>query len=80
MAAVHNERIDSKTSSDTDDIPEKGVSSASDKAVKDQDDYENLTYPQPWKFEKWFIGGYSHGRMIKFKSPKAMYRAINFFA
>lgn len=80
MATVQNERMDSKTSSDTDDIPEKGVSPASDKEAKDQDNYENLKYPEPWKFEKWFIGGYSQGRMIKFGSPKAMYRAINLFA
>ncbi|KAL8853589.1 MAG: hypothetical protein Q9221_001575 [Calogaya cf. arnoldii] len=80
MAAVRNEKMDSKTSSDTDDIPEKGVSPASDQESKGEDDYENLNYPEPWKFEKWFLGGYSQGRMIQFKSPKTMYKAINLFA
>lgn len=80
MAAVHNEKMDSKASSDTDDLPEKGVSPASNGNLKDEDDYENLNYPKPWKFEKWFIGGYSQGRMIKFKNPKTMYKAINLFA
>lgn len=77
MAAVQNEKMDSKTSSDTD---EKGVGTPSETALKDNDDYENLKYPEPWKFEKWFVGGYSQGRMIKFKSPKTMYKAINLFA
>ncbi|KAI4246198.1 MAG: hypothetical protein L6R42_009990, partial [Xanthoria sp. 1 TBL-2021] len=77
MAAGQNEKTDSKTSSDTD---EKGASPASDKALKDEGDYENLNYPEPWKFEKWFVGGYSQGRMIKFKNPKTMYKAINLFA
>ena len=41
---------------------------------------ENLAYPPAWRFEKWFIGGYSQSRMFKFKNPKNMYRAINLFA
>lgn len=44
------------------------------------DDYENINYPKPWKFEKWFVGGYSRERMLKFKNPKRMYTAINLFA
>ena len=54
-------------------------SSASEKE-KEYDDVENITYPPPWKFEKFFIGGYSQGRMIKFKNSKTMYKAINLFA
>ncbi|KAL8644796.1 MAG: hypothetical protein Q9226_007591 [Calogaya cf. arnoldii] len=80
MAALQNDKMDSKTSSDTDDIPEKGCSPASDKDLKGEDDYENLKYPEPWKFEKWFLGGYSQRRTIKFKSPKTMYKAIPLFA
>lgn len=77
MAAEQNEKADSKTSSDTD---EKGVGTPSETALKDNDEYENLKYPESWQFEKWFVGGYSQGRMIKFKSPKTMYKAINLFA
>lgn len=47
---------------------------------KAEDDYENLNYPPAWKFEKYFIGGYSQKRMFKFKKPKSMYTAINLFA
>ena len=48
--------------------------------TKHEDDYSGLKYPEPWKFEKFFVGGYSHKRMIKFKNPKTMYKAINLFA
>ena len=41
---------------------------------------ENINYPPPWKWEKFFIGGYNQSRMLKFKKPKAMYTAINIFA
>ena len=39
-----------------------------------------ITFPPPWKYEKYFIGGYKQSRMIKFKNPKNMYTAINLFA
>lgn len=45
-----------------------------------EDDFENLKFPQPWKFEKWLPGGYNQKRMLKFKNPKTMYYAINLFA
>ncbi|KAL8667344.1 MAG: hypothetical protein Q9168_007283 [Polycauliona sp. 1 TL-2023] len=80
MAEAQNEKTGSKLSSDTDDNLQKHVSPASDKGLKHEEDSDNLNYPKPWKFEKWFIGGYSQGRMIKFKSPKTMYKAINLFA
>lgn len=44
------------------------------------DDLDNINYPPPWKWEKFFIGGYSQSRMLKFKNPKTMYKAINLFA
>ncbi|KAL8713242.1 MAG: hypothetical protein Q9220_002763 [cf. Caloplaca sp. 1 TL-2023] len=73
--------MDSKTSSSSDDLPEKtAIHPGSNEKLKEEDDYENLDYPKPWKFEKFFIGGYSQGRMIKFKNPKTMYKAINLFA
>ena len=61
---------------------EEKVDSPSPDATKEEDfeDFENLNYPRPWKFEKWFLGGYSQKRMMKFKNPKTMYYAINLFA
>ena len=44
------------------------------------DDLDNIKYPEPWKYEKFFVGGYAQGRMLKFKNPKTMYTAINLFA
>ena len=41
---------------------------------------DNLEYPGPWRFEKWFIGGYTQNKMLKFKRPKTMYTATNLFA
>ena len=41
---------------------------------------DNINYPPPWKFEKFFVGGYNQSRMFKFKKPKTMYTAINLFA
>lgn len=62
----------------TDHFDEKPDSSLSE-PVKEEE-VDNLNYPQPWKFEKWFLGGYSQKRMLKFKNPKTMYYAINLFA
>lgn len=59
----------------------EGTSSAGPPAndAKDED-YDNINYPPPWKWERFFIGGYSQSRMLKFKNPKTMYTAINLFA
>ena len=54
--------------------------SLSELKVKHEDDVDKINYPPPWKWEKFFIGGYSQGRMLKFKSSKTMYTAINLFA
>ena len=51
-----------------------------DKKAEHDEDVGNINYPPPWKYEKFFIGGYSHGRMFNFKSPKTMYKTINLFA
>ena len=48
--------------------------------AREKDDFSNLNFPPAWKFEKWFVGGYSQKRMLKFKNPKSMYMAINLFA
>ena len=47
--------------------------------AKDED-HLDINYPPPWKWERYFVGGYSQGRMLKFKKPKTMYTAINLFA
>lgn len=44
------------------------------------ENHDNISYPPPWKWEKFFIGGYNQSRMFKFKKPKTMYTAINLFA
>lgn len=80
MATVHQENTDSKASSESENFPEKHGTMASDEKSKEDQEIDNLNYPPPWKYEKYFIGGYSHGRMIKFKNPKTMYKAINLFA
>lgn len=59
---------------------EKPSSSPGIDDEKAEDGYENLNYPPAWKFEKYFVGGYSQKRMFKFKKPKSMYTAINLFA
>ena len=48
--------------------------------AKQEDEYSDLKYPEPWKYEKWFLGGYGQKWMLKFKKPKTMYYAINLFA
>ena len=45
-----------------------------------ENDFSDLTFPPPWKHERWFPGGYNQNRMLKFKNPKTMYTAINLFA
>ena len=83
MAAQHKEDASSKDSSET-DVPgdEKASKPSGTKELYNNEDeaYDNLNYPSAWKFEKWFIGGYSQFRMLKFKKPKTMYTAINLFA
>lgn len=86
MATQHKQVVSSKDSSETDVPPhvssEKISEQTGTKALYNEEDegYENLNYPPAWKFEKWFIGGYSQSRMLKFKKPKTMYTAINLFA
>ena len=48
--------------------------------LKEQEELNNIKYPEPWKWEKFFIGGYHEKSMLKFKNPKTMYKAINLFA
>ncbi|KAL8964376.1 MAG: hypothetical protein Q9183_004494, partial [Haloplaca sp. 2 TL-2023] len=80
MAAEQKENMGPKTSSESENAPEKVAGPSSDEQLKEEKEIDNLQYPEPWKFEKFFIGGYSQGRMIKFKNPKTMYRVINLFA
>ncbi|KAG8533739.1 uncharacterized protein KY384_001480 [Bacidia gigantensis] len=59
---------------------ESSPDSVSELKGKEFDDVDNINYAEPWKFERWFIGGYSQKRMLKFKNPANMYKAINLFA
>jgi len=87
MAVEHEEDVPSQGSSGT-NVP-GGTQKFNDEKFggppgmneeKVGGDYENLNYPPAWKFEKYFVGGYSQKRMLKFKKPKSMYTAINLFA
>ena len=76
----------SPSSSDT-QIPkeareyEEGKNKSGPPANAGQDEnLDNINYPPPWKWERWFVGGYNQSRMFKFKKPKTMYTAINLFA
>lgn len=87
MTVEHKEVVPSKGSSETklpSETPaftEKDASNDSkNQHSKNGEDYENIKYPEPWKYEKFFIGGYKQNRMLKFKKPKTMYTAINLFA
>ena len=68
----------SPSSSDLDVVKDTGYSEKT--SVPSDAEFDNLNYPPAWRFEKWFPGGYSQSRMLKFKNPKNMYRAINLFA
>ena len=48
--------------------------------VREEEGLDNIDYPPTWKYEKFFPGGYSQSRMLKFQKPKTMYKAINLFA
>ena len=86
MATEQKVLQESPSSSDT-QIPkeaqeyEEGNSSAGLPANNaKEENYDNINYPPPWKWEKFFLGGYNQSRMFKFKKPKTMYTAINLFA
>ena len=87
MATEHQGVVPSQTSSDTyvSDNPKYfGAAEANpeptEKLAKHEENYDNIEYPPPWKWEKYFVGGYSQSRMFKFKNPNNMYKAINIFA
>lgn len=87
MATQQTATVPSKTSSDAEFhgegeiLAEKDASHGSqDRVTEDPTTSDDLQYPEPWKYEKFFIGGYSQSRMFKFKKPKSMYIAINLFA
>ena len=86
MAAEQKVLQGSPSSSDT-QIPkeahvyEKANTSAGPPVNDAKDEnYNDINYPPPWKWERFFIGGYNQTRMLKFKKPKTMYTAINLFA
>jgi len=86
MTNIPKSTGDSPSSSDS-EIPKETYNTAN--KVQSPDSTANLTkdegsdsieYPPPWKFERFFPGGYNQSRMLKFKKPKTMYTAINLFA
>lgn len=86
MAAEQKILQDSPSSSDT-QIPKEAqehgeAKSSAGPPANDAkgESYNDINYPPPWKFERYFIGGYNQSRMFKFKNPKNMYTAINLFA
>ncbi|KAL2057086.1 hypothetical protein ABVK25_002825 [Lepraria finkii] len=82
MATDLQKSIDSPSSSDTEVAKDtRNVTMKEDAAnYTKEDKSDNIEYPPPWKWEKFFIGGYNQRRMFKFKKPKKMYTAINLFA
>ena len=82
MATDLQKSIDSPSSSDTEVAKDtRNVAMKEDAAnYTKEENYDNIEYPPPWKWEKFFIGGYNQSRMFKFKKPKKMYTAINLFA
>ncbi len=86
MAAGQKVVQGSPSSSDT-QVPKAAqdyeqVQPSAEPPVSDAKDegYDDINYPPPWKWEKFFVGGYNQSRMFKFKNPKTMYTAINLFA
>ena len=82
MATKLQKSVDSPSSSDTEIAKaEQNVVMKEDAAHYTKDEsHDNIEYPPPWKWERYFIGGYTPSRMFKFKKPKTMYTAINLFA
>lgn len=82
--SYHHQPLQKGSSSDSDIASEKPtvehVSPHREPVTAEPDDVDNINYPEPWKYERWFPGGYAQGRMLKFKKPKTMYTAINLFA
>ncbi|KAL2042007.1 hypothetical protein N7G274_005195 [Stereocaulon virgatum] len=82
MATKLQKSVDSPSSSDTEIAKAKqNVVMKEDAAHYTRDEsHDNIEYLPSWKWEKYFIGGYTPSRMFKFKKPKTMYTAINLFA
>ena len=85
MAAEEKVLQDSTSSSESQipkvaqTVDEKPSAGLPTNNAKDEN-YDNINYPPPWKWERYFVGGYSQSRMFKFKKSKTMYTAINLFA
>ena len=82
MATDLKKSVDSPESSDT-EAPKGTRNVALNEVAANytkEEKYDNIEYPPPWKWEKYFIGGYNQNRMLKFKKSKTMYTAINLFA
>lgn len=62
------------------DNPEKATHYDNSEEETEDNEFSKLRFPKPWKWERWFPGGYNRTRMIKFKNPETMYKAINLLA
>jgi hypothetical protein len=76
----HVEEIANELHTTTQDTGEKSEKSENNKDVPPDAEYSHIDHPEPWRFEHWIPGGYSQSRMLRFKNPSTMYKAINFFA
>ena len=86
MATVQKTAVGSSSSSSDSQVPNEShtptakVDSSAPAVKEEEDTLDNINYPPPWKYGKFFVGGYSQSRMLKFKKPRTMYKAINLFA
>lgn len=71
---------DSQASTANENSPDSSPPNMHKEVENEDQGLENITYPPPWRWENFFPGGYSQGRMLKFRKPKNMYKAINMFA
>jgi len=71
---------DSQASTANENSPDSSPPNMHKEVDNEDQGLENITYPPPWRWESFFPGGYSQGRMLKFRKPKNMYKAINMFA
>ena len=87
MAAQQTATVPPKISSGAEDHGESTFFAENNASHGSQNHYtndvagsDNIQYPEPWKYEKFFVGGYSQTRMLNFKKAKSMYIATNIFA
>ncbi|KAJ5295707.1 hypothetical protein N7508_010528 [Penicillium antarcticum] len=84
----HGDRMADASTDHVEEISDGPQTTVRDKSEKIDDsknvlpdaEYSHIKNPEPWRYEHWIPGGYSQSRMLRFKNPSTMYKAINFFA